>query len=265
MLHLTLTFSPTNGRIDGRHVTARGLHGLLFDVLQRADQAEASWLHYHESPKPFSLVPLYSEDGVLVGMRLAAITERTAALFTKAWEKARREGEVLRLGRYQTFIAQEVVCQPGLSFAELALLPPDEQMGLSFLSPTAFKQGPGHLTLPLPANVFGWPLRVWQAFAPSPVDVSERWLDWCAADVFVVRHQIETATVSIGRQEPFTGFVGDVWFEAMGGSEVYLRVWQALGRLATFCGVGHKTTMGMGAVEWLERNHRNSEFRANQG
>lgn len=32
------------------------------------------------------------------------------------------------------------------------------------------------------------------------------------------------------------------------GSELQLRAWQALGMLAEFCGVGHKTTMGMGAV-----------------
>jgi len=74
------------------------------------------------------------------------------------------------------------------------------------------------------------------------------WLDWCTRDVFVTDHRIETVTVSIDQKERFTGFVGDVWFEAHQGEDIYLCAWPALTDLAAFCGVGHKTTMGMGAV-----------------
>lgn len=75
------------------------------------------------------------------------------------------------------------------------------------------------------------------------------WLDWCTQNVFVTQHHIETATVSIDKNDRFTGFVGEVWFEAYRGEELALRAWQALTDLAVFCGVGHKTTMGMGVVE----------------
>jgi CRISPR-associated endoribonuclease Cas6 len=255
MQQITLAFNST-GRspIDGRLVTARGLHGLLFDVLQRADQAEASWLHHHNSPKPFSLVPLYRADGGLAGLRLAAVTERTAALFRQAWEQAKQNGDVLRLGRYQTFTVQEINCQQGLSFPELATISPSQHLAFHFLSPTAFKQGPGHLPLPLPANVFSWPFRIWQTFAPNSMTLSDTWLDWCEQEVFVVSHRIETVTVAVSQQEQFTGFVGIVHFRAQQSPDAYLRVWQAMARLATFCGVGHKTTMGMGAVAIVEAN-----------
>jgi CRISPR-associated endoribonuclease Cas6 len=78
------------------------------------------------------------------------------------------------------------------------------------------------------------------------------WLEWCERDVFVVEHHIQTAVVSITRSESFVGFTGQVSFRAYQGQEQYLRVWQALGTLAAVCGVGHKTTMGMGAVERIQ-------------
>lgn len=249
MQQLTILFTPTNGRIDGNHITGRGLHGLLFNVLQQVNPAEAAWLHHHESPKPFSLVPLYTEEGALAGMRLSAVTERAGILFLEAWQTMKEQGELLRLGRYQTFTASSITSTAGPSFQALAQSRPESTMSLHFLSPTAFKQGPGHLPLPVPANVFSWPWRVWQAFAPAALTLGDSWPDWCEANVFVCRHRIETVEVPISQQERFTGFVGTVEFEAMDGTEAYLRVWQALGSLATFCGVGHKTTMGMGAVE----------------
>ncbi|MEW5984998.1 MAG: CRISPR system precrRNA processing endoribonuclease RAMP protein Cas6 [Chloroflexota bacterium] len=251
MRHLTLTFTPTNGRLDGRYITARGLHGLLFGLLQEVNQEEASWLHTHPAPKPFSLVPLYTETGTLAGLRLAAVTGRVAALFSGAWEEAQADGRPFHLGP-QAFTVSQVVATPGPGFAALAASRPARRLGLRFLSPTSFKQGPGSLPLPLPANVFNWPFQVWQAFAPRELALADDWLAWVERNVFVVEHRIETATVAISKQEQFTGFVGDVWFRAEGeitAAEPYLRIWQALGDLATFCGVGHKTTMGMGAVE----------------
>lgn len=252
MLHLNVTFAPIRSPLDGRHITARGLHGLLFDVLKKANPAEADWLHHHEPPKPFSLVPLYTAADHLIGLRVAAIGERAATLLEAAWQRVYQQGDVLQLGRYQQMTVSSLSCQPGLSFAELSQLPPDDRLALRFLSPTAFKQGPGSLPLPLPANVFASPYRIWQAFAPAKMGLADRWPDWCAAEVFIVAHRIETAVISISQREQFTGFVGEVWFEAHDGAETYLRIWQALGRLATFCGVGHKTTMGMGAVEMIE-------------
>jgi CRISPR-associated endoribonuclease Cas6 len=257
MRQFTLIFNPINGRIEGRHVTARGLHGLIFTILSQADAAEADWLHTHPSPKPFSLAPLYLQDGRLVGVRLAAFDARTADFFRRAWHDVRRRGEILRLGRYQTFTIDEIIEDPGASFALLASSPPALKMGLRFLSPTAFKQGPGSLPLPLPANVFSWPYRIWQEYAHQDLALPEDWLEWSQRELFVVAHRIETVQVAISREEKFTGFVGDVWFQAISRPkepipELYLCVWQALGSLATFSGVGHKTTMGMGAVERIE-------------
>ncbi|MFQ5433750.1 MAG: CRISPR system precrRNA processing endoribonuclease RAMP protein Cas6 [Anaerolineae bacterium] len=94
-----------------------------------------------------------------------------------------------------------------------------------------------------------FPVRIWQAFAPPMMRLPDGWLEWCRREVFVTRHHIETASVNISKREQFTGFVGEVWLDAHRGDEAELCAWQALADLAAFCGMGHKITMGMGAVE----------------
>ncbi len=245
---ITYTFTPLREPVNGRSVHARGLHGFLFNITGQADRQESDWLHQHATPRPFTLVPLYNDAGYLAGIRLSALTDRAAALFQRTGDWFRKTERPCHLGG-QEFVISDVHTVPGPGWAQLALSRPGRQVGLRFVSPTAFKQGPRHLPLPLPVNVFSGPLRIWEVFAPPMLRLPDGWLEWCSRDVFVTGHRIETVTIAIDQQERFTGFVGEVWFEAHQGEEVNLCAWQALADLATFCGVGHKTPMGMGAVE----------------
>lgn len=247
---ITYLFIPLDEPLHGRTIYARGLHGFLFNVTGQTDRQESDWLHHHPTPRPFTLVPLYSEDGYLAGLRVSALTDRAATLFQRTGEWFQNTERPCHLGGRE-FIINETHTVPGPSWAQLALSQPAQQIGLRFTSPTAFKQGPRHLPLPLPANVFSGPVRIWETFAPPMMTLPPGWLEWCGQNVFVTQHRIETATVTIDKNERFTGFVGEVWFEAHRGDDLALRAWQALADLAAFCGVGHKTTMGMGAVERL--------------
>lgn len=261
MIQVTATFQSLSDFLDGSRITGRGLHGMVFDLLRRVDEEEAEWLHVHPSPKPFSLAALYTEQGALAGVRLTAVQERAGRLLASAWQEAQRQALSLHLGR-QEFTVGEVICAPGPTYYELANCPPHQELTLHFLSPTAFKQGPGNLPLPLPGNVFNWPFRVWQAFCPPELALPDDWPAWCQQDVFVASHDIKTATVAISLRESFTGFVGWVKFHTLTNhpqADTYLRIWQGLGRLIAFCGVGHKTTMGMGVVEWSSPTHVRAE------
>lgn len=251
MYHVIAGFKGQRGSLDGRQVTARGLHGCLFSVLQAFDMHSANWLHGHDSPKPYSIAPIYAPEGHLLGLRMAALTERTAELLVRGWQLALETGRALRLGP-QVFTVRGVEWAEGPDFALLAQSQPQHRMVLRFLSPTVFKQGRGTLPLPLPHNVFAWPLRVWLTYAPAVLQVPDDWLEWCGWNVYVTQHRIETADVALDKRRPFTGFVGDVMFDCLDSAELYMRIWDALGSLAAFSGVGYKTTMGMGAVERVE-------------
>ena len=247
---ITYTFAPLREPVNGRSIHARGLHGFLFNITGQADRAESNWLHKHPAPRPFTFVPLYNDAGHLAGIRLSAMTERAITLFQRTGEWFYQTKRPCHLGGCEFIISQSRTT-PGPNWQQPALSEPIRTLGLRFVSPTSFKQGPGSLPLPLPGNVFGGPVRAWEAFAPPMITLPSDWLAWCARDVFVTRHNIESVQVAISQQEQFTGFVGEVWFEAYQGDDMQLRAWQALSTLATFCGVGHKTTMGMGAVEMI--------------
>ncbi|MCP5096099.1 MAG: CRISPR system precrRNA processing endoribonuclease RAMP protein Cas6 [Chloroflexi bacterium] len=248
MQQITYLFLAIDQPLNGRYIHTKGLHGFLFNITGQADREESDWLHKHPAPRPFTLVPLYSEEGHLVGIRLSALTERVAALFQRTGDWFCKTKRPCHLGG-QEFLISESRSKPGPNWQQLALTEPGRQVGLRFISPTSFKQGPGYLPLPLPGTVFQSPIRIWKTFAPPMMTIPPEWLAWCKQDVFVVQHNIETIQVQISQKEKFTGFVGEVWFEAYKGSELNLRAWQALTDLATFCGIGYKTTMGMGAVE----------------
>ncbi|MEZ4518739.1 MAG: hypothetical protein R3C44_18630 [Chloroflexota bacterium] len=94
MYHVTIAFEPTGVPLDGRHVTGRGLHGLLFKALKQVDPTETDWLHEHISPKPFSLAPLYTEGGFLAGLRIGTVSPRVAQLIVRAWDWHRRQHHV---------------------------------------------------------------------------------------------------------------------------------------------------------------------------
>lgn len=250
MYTITYLFTPLRQPLYGRQIYAKSLHGLLFNITGQADRAESDWLHATNSPRPFTLVPLYNDAGHLAGIRIAAITERAAVLFRRTGEWFCQTERPCHLNG-QEFIISDCRPTPGPGWQQLAHSSPANIMGLRFVSPTAFKQGPGWLLFPMPGNVFGSAVRIWEAFAPPMMTLPSGWLDWCANDIFVTQHNIETVKVSISQKEWFTGFVGEVWYKANRGDEMNLRAWQALGMLASFVGVGHKSTMGMGALEQI--------------
>lgn len=234
----------------GQHVTARGLHGVLYHVLKQRNPQIATWLHGHDSPKPYNMTPYYDgQDGTLAGIRLHAFTEQAAEMLYQSWQRAEQGGQELHLGT-QSFYVPQTTLIPGPTFNDLSISPPEKEVGLRFLSPTSFRQGPGHLPLPVPANVFQWPYRVWNVYASPELRIPGDWLDWCRDNVFVTAHRIETAVVAISHKEPsFTGFVGEVQFTAQSSALLYLSLFQGLSHLIGYTGTGHKTTMGMGAVE----------------
>jgi CRISPR-associated endoribonuclease Cas6 len=248
MYTITYLFSPIHDPLDGRHITAHSMHGFIFNVTAQTDRGESDWLHKHPAPRPFTMAPLYTDEGIMAGVRLAALTERTAKLFMRTGEWFHQERKPCHL-KGQEFYIEEVRSTPGPSWQQLAHSQPAQQVGLRFLSPTAFSQkGNRRLLLPIPVNIYRTPARVWEAFAPPMMARLDGWLDWCERNVMVSDLRLETATVNIREKVTFTGFVGDVWFDAHRGAEMELRIWQALTDLAAFYGVGYKSSMGLGKV-----------------
>ena len=257
MIHqFILTFAPAQGNaaLVASDVHMSSLHAWLFrEVLPQYSPAEATWLHDHPAPKPFALAPLFGAAGELSGLRLTVWAERTAEALAAAWQGAMTGEKIYQLGR-QAFVVGEVTRAEPVDFAHLLeKASARNRLRLRFQTPCAFKQTTAmQLFLPLPGNVFERPYQVWQAYAPASWQLPESWPNWCAQKVMVQQHAIRTQMISLNHRANFIGFTGFVEFVAKKTDEQeLLRIWQALGRLASYCGVGYKTTMGMGAVAYL--------------
>ncbi len=250
MLRLNIYFSGTEAALKADRVTMLGLHGLLFNVLKQTNPALATQLHEHRSPKPFSFTPLYQHN-LLAGMRVAVFDSDLAQGVADAWLHQQHNAQApLRLGPQQ-FLVTGVEIEQTLDWPTLLQSAPKRKLTLHFQSPTAFKQGfKKWLLFPLPANVFGWPLKVWNSYCPPAATIPEDWLAWCEDNVFVIRHDIETIQVNLTKNEWFVGFVGGCNLKVLDkdAPDYYLQSLHALARLAAFTGVGHKTTAGMGAL-----------------
>jgi len=100
----------------------------------------------------------------------------------------------------------------------------------------------------MPTNVFHSYLRRWNDFSGMPVD-QEEFLAWVDDCVLIYRHQIASTKVLAGKKGAVTGFTGAVEFgltkEAAKQAE-FQKLFYALGKLAPYCGTGHKTTFGLG-------------------
>ena len=252
-LHLSFQSVEPEKPLMATAVTGSQLHGFLFStLLPTVSSVETTWLHEHLSPKPFSLAPVSEKLGRLTGFRVSTFDERAANLFSAATERAKEMGEPIRLGNHLIEITGLRQDKP-IPFANLFNLRPQQNLTLHFLTPTAFKRGPRRLHLPIPVNVFDRPAAMWQKYAPQAIQLPADWLEWCEANVYALEHHIHTTRHPINSKGMFTGFVGKVRFVSTDTDETYLRLWQSLGRLASYCGVGTKTTMGMGVVAWSRK------------
>ncbi|MBX3057899.1 MAG: CRISPR-associated endoribonuclease Cas6 [Anaerolineae bacterium] len=254
MYQIIVTFTAVSSPLSRHEVTGKGLAGLTFKLLDQVDVAEATWLHEQPPPKPYSMAPIFTNK-LLTGLRFGVLTERTAVFLHRAWKNAVKNGDKLRLGPHR-LIATYVQCRQGPGFAEMLENDAAADLRLRFLTPTTFSQSTGvggkpiYLLLPEPRNVFTQPFRVWQTFAPPPKKLPADWPEWCARQVLVSRHQIQTEPFVAKKGNVHLGFTGDVAFLALAEEPFYRQIWQALGQLAVYSGVGAKTALGFGAVTY---------------
>jgi CRISPR-associated endoribonuclease Cas6 len=126
---------------------------------------------------------------------------------------------------------------------------------LSFVTPTSFRSKGHHFPLPVPEKVFHSYLRRWNNFSGVNFDQAE-FLNWIDENAIISRHKLESQKVAAGKKGMVTGFTGAVEI-ALGRSAHnrpdFVQLFYALGRLAPYCGTGHKTTFGLGQTrsQWL--------------
>ncbi len=234
-----------------------GLHAWFLDQVRSTDPELSAYLHDGESEKPFTVSAL---DGAMISsgrqVQLSANTSyhwSVTALSRQVqkWMARWMENlpEVVDLKNAPLQIRSVSIAHLPTTYTELLNSDHGETtVTLKFLSPTSFRRKGHHFPLPVPMNVFHSYLRRWNDFSGMAVD-QETFLAWVDDCVLINRCQLTTAKVLAGKKGAVTGFTGAIEFsltkDAVKQPE-FQQLFYALGKLAPYCGTGHKTTFGLG-------------------
>jgi CRISPR-associated endoribonuclease Cas6 len=264
------------------HAQGKVLHGLFYELLQKASAVKGDEIHSVEGLKPFSTALLLSERqrraehiraGEEIKIRFTFLDDSLYPLLARyflstpdlTFELVRTELTVARI----LSTPQSGEEWAGFaSFEELYAQASEEekQFSFQFVTPTFFKRGGGPafpdliVPLPLPDLLFGSLLRNWNQFSPTSFVEATLLREVCANHLEVTYHRItsQLARLVFQREErnyrttTFPGFVGTCSFRLV---ELHdpgiVKTLNALADFAFFAGVGARTTMGCGVAKRL--------------
>jgi CRISPR-associated endoribonuclease Cas6 len=234
------------------------LHAWFLQQIQSFDPELSAYLHDGESEKPFAITGLNGafvahsrtlrlDRNQLYRWRVTGLSAAAVAGLA-AWLKQPPTEMVLK---DTPLVIQAIeLALPATTYQGLKQSAADapSSLDLTFASPTSFRRRGHHLPLPWPRNVFHSYLRRWNHFSGQAVPQDD-FLDWVDDHVIIQRHQLQSVKVAAGKRGSVTGFTGAVTYgldrKAQAHGEFY-PLFFALGRLAPYCGTGHKTTFGLG-------------------
>jgi len=234
-----------------------GLHAWFLQQIQAFDPELSAALHDDEAEKPFALTGLDGQfvthsrnvelqQGKTYRWQVNGFSAAAVAGLATWLKKPPRE---VSLKNAPLKVEQIQLALPAMTYEALAETPGEgNTIALTFASPTSFRRKGHHFPLPLPRNVFQSYLRRWNLFSGEAVP-QEDFLDWVDEYVVIQRHQMQTVKVAAGKRGSVTGFTGAIAYsldrKAKSHPE-FQQLFFTLGRLAPYCGTGHKTTFGLG-------------------
>ncbi|BAU44849.1 hypothetical protein O77CONTIG1_04695 [Leptolyngbya sp. O-77] len=238
-----------------------GLHAWLLDQVRQTNPELSAYLHDGESEKPFTISALQGVEVApggsprLRGDRPYTWTITALSQPVVAWltDWLRQPPQTIDLRGAPLKILDwglTAPSHPPATYKQLfdVAIPPNPAIALSFRSPTSFRRHKHHFPLPVPVNLFHSYLRRWNDFSELEYD-QEDFLDWIDQSVIITRHHLQSVKTVAGKRGSVTGFTGAIEISlsktALEDSE-YVQLFMALGRLAPYCGTGHKTTFGLG-------------------
>lgn len=240
-------------------------HALFLDLIRQGDPALAARLHDEPNYRPFTVSPLLGipvQDGqVRLRSGHACSLRFTLLDGGPLWEHLITrflvtQTPTLRLGAAE-FLLGQVRATPGndptgwagyTDWPTLAATPARPYLTLRFASPTAFNFGDKRFILfPEPLPVWDSLLRVWNLYAPPPLQIDKAPLrEFITRAVVVADYELHTTRLQYPNHIQ-KGFVGTCTYRVQEQDALAAQI-TALAEFARYAGIGYKTTMGMGQV-----------------
>ncbi len=234
------------------------LMAAFLDLVRDADPALATYLHDSKGVKPFT-VSLLLGGGPSEGAENPHLhTEKDYTLrvttfdarLSEVWKEEVLpdiEGKVLRLG-YELFEVTEYSLEeePLARIYRRHIIEGNKSPAvfrLRFHTPTAFRSGQSNFLFPLPRFVWLSLNRSWSSVAR--VDLGRDLHLWAEKEILVARYELKTNILHFDRYRQ-VGFTGTCEYRVVSSGGERLRSYRLLADFSRYCGVGIKTTMGMG-------------------
>jgi len=261
------------------HAQGKILHGLFYEILQKASAAKGDEVHSAAGLKPFSTALLLNERqrraeyiraGEELKVRFTFLDDSLYPLLARyflsatdlSFDLVRTELTVTRILSTPQSGEEWAGCA---SFEDIYVNASDteKQFTFQFATPTFFKRGGGPaypdllVPLPLPDLVFGSLLRNWNQFSPSSFVEANLLKEICSHHLEMTHHRITSQLAWLVFQRDdgqyrtmtFPGFVGSCSFRLVQlHDRTVIKTLNALADFAFYAGVGAKTTMGFGVA-----------------
>jgi CRISPR-associated endoribonuclease Cas6 len=120
------------------------------------------------------------------------------------------------------------------------------------ITPISFKKGNIDYPLPDPKIFFKSLINKWNYFSPFRIEVDLRKV--LEEKLCIVYSKMRTYKIKLSLGSAVTGFKGKVVFYGKGLTDEELKWLNILGHFSRYAGVGRKTTMGLGMVEFQALN-----------
>lgn len=244
------------------------LHAVFLHLISQDNPALATSLHSDAETKPFTVSQLqgkFARTGQHVvalttgtyWFRITTLNEVIFASLSRVLMPRLARGEKLVIGE-TPFHLLDVKLEPTADnpwgclssyqqiYEEASV---EEQITLTFQSPTAFKHRRKNLLFPLPLNVFQSYWQKWNAFSDLPL--SANLLSWIEDNVAVGAHRLHTKALMFSDFQ-FHGFLGSCRYRVLQNNARYAKELNVLADFAFYCGTGAKTTMGMGQTRRIK-------------
>ena len=229
---------------------AEAFHGWMFTNIQHLS-AEVSENWHRATIKPFRIKldkpypyghRFRKRDRILV--YLTALTAEACELFSMLLQDTRK----VRLGN--TWFAVENVVVIRSTTYELLINEAFSTIHhrwrrFEFQTPTVIRSDGKNILFPAPEKVFSSLSRRFHESASVELPTLHAdWAQWIDGN----RYQLQTSAVRFSTHH-MIGFTGDIHYRFHKHMPIYERsLFHLLSEFATYSGVGHKTTMGMGAT-----------------
>jgi CRISPR-associated endoribonuclease Cas6 len=244
---------------------AIGLHAWFLHQVQETDPDLSQLLHDSQSEKAFTISGLEGDlrasgkefqllDDRIYRWYVTGLSQQVVQWLNQWLQNLPQE---IDLRNAPLLIRSWEIAFPPTTYQQLltAEHPLSRNIKLSFVTPTSFRSKGHHFPLPVPEKVFQSYLRRWNNFSGINFDQAE-FVTWIDENVIISRHKLESQKVAAGKKGMVTGFTGAVEFAIARSAQLrpdFVQLFYALGRLAPYCGTGHKTTFGLGQTrsQWL--------------